>query len=339
MTINISERLRAGRKAEQDKRAGDEIIKRGNLRAGMTGILAETGDVAGVCVRKSHLRQLGIELETPDENKLIMFELGFASEDITYEVLQRSLQPGEIMLREEEIPIEWLTKNGTKITGRPDIVICTKSIPEMGPGKQVNIPVEGGLNQLVQPILGLELKSVHSIWTARDVLFGGQPKLGNLAQAAHYMWKLDVPYKLIYKSYSQLGQSMSDWATKFFPQQGQPNSQYVDYNSKGGIKGLKQFEIVYDLMVDTKGRVCYKLEADTEWNRSIITTQDIERYYEFVSTMGETKTLGPRPMTIDAHGEKLNYKECAYCPVQKHCDAHESAGYDTWLNEIRKETK
>lgn len=345
-TINISERLRLGRKAEQDKRAGEESKKLGVLRAGMTGIMSETGDIAGTCHRKTHLRALGLEAEKPDENKLIMFELGFASEDITMEILEKSLQPGEILLREEEIPIQWTTTNGTKVTGRPDIVICSSS-SERTDGALGN-PMQGALamdDLWLTPKLGLELKSVHSIWTARDVLFGGKPKMGNLAQAAHYMYRLNVPYKLIYKSYSQLGQSMSDWATKFFPRKGEPNSQYVDYNDKGGVKGLKQFEIVYDLMIDSKGRVCYRLESAAsqdqggEWKRTIITVQDIERYYEYVSTMAEKKQLGGRPMTIDAHGEKLNYTDCAYCPLQKTCDETEQLGYDKWLEAVKDKCK
>jgi hypothetical protein len=316
--IDISERLRLGRIAEQDKRAGDEEKKLGNLRAGMTGIRSsDTGDVAGACHRKSLVRSLGIEIEKPDDHKLIMFELGFASEDITLEILKRSLQPGEILLQEEEIPIEWSTRNGTKVTGRPDIVLCDASST---------------------PILGLELKSVHSMWTARDVLFGGQPKMNNIAQAAHYMWKLNVPYKLIYKGYSALGQSMNDWASKMFPRKGEPLSEYIDYNDKGGVKGIKQFEIVYDLKVDSQKRVCYKLESEPEasWKRTIITTTDIENYYEYVSQMAEKKDLGPRPMTIDAHGEKLNYKDCGYCPLQKTCDEYEAKGFDTWLEQVRK---
>lgn len=325
MSINISERLRLGRLAERERRAGTEESKLGNLRAGSTGIMSDNGDVAANCHRKSLIRSMGLELEVIDENKMIMFELGFASEDITHQILLDSLAPGETLLREEEIPIEWFTTNGTRVTGRPDIVICST-----GTSQDVKVP-----GSLPTPLLGLELKSVHSIWTARDVLFNGQPKMGNLAQTAHYMWKLGVPYKLIYKSYSQLGQSMSDWAVKFFPRKGEPNSQYVDYNDKGGVKGLKQFEIVYDIQIDERGRVGYKLEADAEFKRSIITIQDIERYYEYVSIMTERKDLGPRPMTVDTHGEKLNYKECAYCPAQATCDKYETLGFEVWIDAIR----
>lgn len=344
MSINISERLRLGREAEGKKRADEEEKKLGVLRAGMTGIMADTGDIAGTCHRKTHIRSLGLELDRPDQHKMIMFELGFASEDITSEILGRSLQPGEILLREEEIPIEWQTRNGVRITGRPDIVLCT-TIPstddirdgQVGFTVLVKHPASASLDERAKPVLGLELKSVHSMWVARDVFFGGQPKMANIAQAAHYMWKLNVPYKLIYKSYSSLGQSMSDWSARMFPRKGEPMSEYMDYNDKGGVKGIKQFEVVYDLRIDDKGRVCYKLESGDEstWKRTIVTTQDIERYYEYVSTMAEKKELGPRPMTIDAHGEKLNYKDCSYCVLQSTCDSHEDLGYEQWLQQVR----
>lgn len=341
--INIQERLRLGRERKEKDRASEEVKKLGVLRAGMSGIMSgETGDIAGTCHRKTHLRSLGLELEQIEDHKKIMFELGFASEDITTEILEKSLLPHEILLREEEIPIKWQidsvldpdTGLPVQISGRPDIVICTGHEDESGT-VLLDTSITGDKFLSATPKLGLELKSVHSMWTARDVLFNQQPKMNNLIQSAHYMWKLNVPYKLIYKSYSALGQSMNDWAAKLFPKQGEPLSQYVEYNDKGGIKGLKQFEIVYDLKIDDRGRVCYKLEEATEWTRTIITTQDIERFYTYVSSMAADKQLGPRPMTIDAHGEKLNYKDCQYCPLLGTCDKYESMGYDIWLKEVK----
>lgn len=336
-SINITERLRLGRERIQRERADEETKKVGVLRAGMSGIMAGTGDIAGTCHRKTHLRSLGLEIDPPDEHKQMMFELGYASEDITLNILNKSLLPNEIILREEEIPINWTTTNGVAVSGRPDIVLCTDipSTDDIRNNYTGWFEHKQAVSTKIKAVLALELKSVHSVWTARDVLFNQQPKMNNLIQAAHYMWKLNVPYKLIYKSYSALGQSMSDWAQKLFPKQGEPLSQYIDYNDKGSIKGVKQFEIVYDMKIDDRGRVCYKLEEASEWTRTIITTQDIERYYTYVAEMGEKKNLGPRPMTIDAHGEKLNYKDCAYCPLQKTCDENEKLGYDKWLEAVR----
>jgi hypothetical protein len=187
------------------------------------------------------------------------------------------------------------------------------------------------------------------MWTARNVLFGARdaktgetwepaPQMDNIIQAAHYMWKLNVPYKLVYKAYSQLGQSSDSWATKVIniPAPGEKNSEYIDFDNYGKMKGMKQFEIVYDLRIDKKGRVQYKREDDPTWSNTIVTVQDIERYFNYVAEMGPGKELGPRPMTIKHDGEKQNYSSCNYCPLKQTCDSYEEAGYETWLSEVKK---
>lgn len=342
--MNITELFRQSRLNNRAEYKSKEIAKLGVLRAGSSGVISDQGEVAGNCVRKAHLRSLGIELDPPTEDKLIMFDLGFASEDIVYAKLASALaDTGHVILREEEIPIEWTTSNGTKVTGRPDVVICKAAdeLPEVKNPKSL-------LEQIgATPILGLELKSVHSLWVAREVLFNKKPKLPNVIQAAHYMWKLDVPYKLVYSGYSQLGQGMAgnEWIVKMFPQPGEPGSQYVEYsikeNKKTGkitntIKHIKQFEIVYDLMIDNHGRVLYKLEEEEKWEPTLVTIPSIEKYFEYVSEMEAESKLGPRPNTIDVHGNKLNYTDCAYCPLQETCDTYEDKGYKKWLAEVLK---
>lgn len=329
MSINIRSRLTQARAIGRVEHKTEEQKKVGTLRVGSSGMMSDTGDVAGQCHRKAHVRSLGLEVDPPDESKLMMFELGYASEDVTVGLLAKSLEPGEIILREADLPTNWTTVNGTVVSGRPDIVIC---------------------DEARKPKLGLELKSVHSMWTARDVLFGSRdlktgktfpayPKLDNMIQAGHYMWKLGVDYKLIYKAYSHLGQSADAWASKVIniPAPGEKNSEFIDYDRYGKYRGMKQFEIVYDLKLDSKGRVCFKREEAPEasWTRTLISTVDIERYFNYVAEMGTTKQLGSRPLTIDAFGEKLGYKQCAYCPLQGVCDASENDGYDKWLASVR----
>lgn len=323
MSINLSGLFRTSRIRKREQYVEGEKSKTGNLRAGNSGILSsENGEVAGSCVRKAHLRALGIEIDPPTEDKLIMFDLGFASEDIIAEKLVRAMPEGHILLREEEIPIEWRTTNGTKITGRPDMVICAAGTP----------PV---------PVLGIELKSTHSLWVAREVVFNRKPKLGNLIQAAHYMWQLNVPYKLVYTNYSQLGQGMAgnEWIVKQFPRPGEPGSEYIEYNDKKKtIKHIRQFEIVYDLRFDEHGRLQFKREdeADTLWTSTIVTRDDIRNFYEYTATMASDKKLGPRPSQVDSLGNKAGYKDCDYCPLKPVCDEHEDAGYDKWISEVNK---
>lgn len=321
----IQQRFRDSRAALRKEYVQKELLKKGNLRAGNSGLMNAQGEVAGSCVRKAHIRQLGIEIEEISEDKLIMFELGYANEDIIANSLTASLFPGESMRREEEIPINWQTSNGTVVSGRPDIVIGTEI---MGKDK---LPI-------FNATLGLELKSVHSVWTARTVLFEMKPKMPNLIQAAHYMWKLGVPFKLVYKAYSTLGQGMSPWMFKFFPRKDEPLSEYVDYNPKGDPKGIKQFEIAYDMRLDKKNVVEYKPENTDNWVKTLITVPDIKRFYEFTSEMETSKQLGPRPMDIDQHGNKLSFKNCAYCTLSPVCDRSEKKGYDVWLEDVKVTT-
>lgn len=319
--INLSTLLAEARKLDRQKHKDAEVNKLGNLRAGSTGVMSANGDIAGGCHRLGFLRSKGIEIEEISADKHIMFELGFANEDIVYEQLKSVLSEGHSILREEEIPVSWKTTNGTQVSGRPDIVIMDHS--EGSPGK---------------PILGLELKSVHSIWTARDVLFGREPKLNNIIQSAHYMWQLNCPFKLMYKSYSQLGQGMvgsGTWMTKQFPEQGQPGSEFVEYNDKGGIKHIKQFEIVYDLRFNSKEVLQYKVEGTEKWISTPFLKQDIARYYEFLSTMESENKIGPIPLTVKPSGEKANYSNCNYCALNNICKSSTTDNLTQWLEKVK----
>lgn len=358
MTFNVTHLFAEARRISREKHAEGETAKRGNLRVGTSGIVSPTGEVAGSCIRKAHIRQLGIEMETLTEDKLLMFDLGFANEDVVYNKLVSSLPAGHVILREEEIPVEWMTANGTKVTGRPDIVICTET--------------DVGGNIGVRPVLGIELKSVHSLWTARDVLFEGKPKLSNLIQAAHYMWLLNVPYKLIYTAYSQLGQGMAGtsdgWIVKMLPRPGEKNSEYIEYtyykkvtkeikgkqkevNSKieraewdslpwqkrdYSIKHVGQFDVIYDMRFSDEGVVQFKHESKQEWKDTIITRKGIEAFFNRTAEIATTGDLGPRPTAVDAVGNKANYSDCSYCKAKDTCDRTEKLGYSKWLEEVRK---
>jgi hypothetical protein len=334
--------LLAARQKDRDVHASGESAKLGTLRAGTTGIMSDTGDIAGQCHRKAHLRSLGMEIDPPTPDRLIMFELGFANEQVIYDQLVSVIKDDTrqlVILQEEEIPIKWTTSNGTVVSGRPDIVICERGTATRPEGEST-IPT---------PILGIELKSIHSMWTAREVLFNKHPKMDHMVQSAHYMWKLGIPYKLIYKSYSQLGQGTAGgkdgWVVKQFPKVGEPMSEYVEYNDKGGMKHIRQFEIVYDLRIDTHGRIQFRqeprdgVEDNTAWTNTIITTQDIERYFEFVSKMATEQQLGPRPMTLGTDGKKANYSSCNYCPLKPVCDETDKKkySYQDWLALVTKE--
>lgn len=346
--LNIGQRLAEGRQLLRGQYKEQDAAKLGVLRAGNSGIMSIDGEVAGSCHRVAHLRQLGIELDPPDDKSLVMFQVGTANEDIVYGDLVQTSGDNEIILREEEIPIEWFTSNGTKVTGRPDMVICEKKLT--GEELPATFPeLVRWTYEDVTPVLCLELKSVASVWTTRSVLFENDPKLAHLCQVGHYMWKLDTPGRLIYKQYAN--QAMPDFAHRYFPKQGKPGSEYMEFGTDGKPKCVRPFEIVYELKFDVDGRLMFRREDQPEgvWGMTIVSKQDIEKYYEFVSTMGINNSLGQRPLTLGWDGEAKRYSNCDYCPLDSTCDkvakmggtkkvtgSTEAEKYLFWLTEARK---
>lgn len=332
---DIGQRLQDGRQLHRKKFQALEVVKLGNLRAGNSGIMSSDGNIAGGCHRVAHLRQLGLELDPPDDSKLIMFQMGIANEDEIFDDLVHTAVPGEVVRREEEIPIQWFTANNTKVTGRPDLVICRQeyTIDEK----------HGAVPSKVIPVLGLELKSVASVWTTREILFESKPKMAHLVQVGHYMWQLNVPFKLIYKQYGL--QSFPDFARKFFPAIKSKLSEFMGYNDSGDPKNVKPFEIVYDVVYGPNGFLQFRREGTKKWSISVITADDIRRYYEFISTMSERKLLGPKPLTTDYNGEEKSFSNCKYCPLQTVCKKVDlgkrpgtrvAIGYDQWLREVKQ---
>lgn len=293
-----------------DAHAALEKQKVGLLRAGNTGIAAlnAKGDmeVAGKCHRQTMLRLLGIAAEDADYSKELMFDSGRGNEDLWYSVLSKSYKDG-VILREEEVPIQWTTSNGTPVSGRPDLVLCTTD---------------------KKPVLGLELKLICSFWTARSVLLG-EPKTMHLMQAAHYSWQLGVPFELWYTS--RVDWPVMGWAGKHLPKPGEPGSEHIELDDKGEPRKVVPFKLGFVLTTDEEGFIHYSVVGREEQPiKSIVSVQRIKDYYEFVSRMVQDKTLGPRPQNLTAQGDKASWSFCSYCPLKSTCDAHES-DFDTWL--------
>lgn len=313
----LSDMLLRGRNRLREQHVLHDKTKMGTLRAGNSGILTEQGEFAGCCPHQSHLRQLGIETEVPTPDKLIMFQMGVESENAVFRDLEADLPKGQVLLREEDTPIRWETSNGTPVTGRPDGVVYERK-----------------KDHSLIPTYGIELKTAASFWTTREVLFEQEPKFTALVQAAHYSWQLGVPYKLSYKNY--VNQAFPSWAHKFVPKQGQPGSEHVSYNDKGDAKNVNPYEIVYELDSDEYGFIWYRLEGASVWTKSIIRTQDIQRYYEFISNIKETKKLGRKVITVGCTGKTKSYSSCdMYCSIHKQFKQYEH-DYDLWLEKIKE---
>lgn len=307
----VEELFDAGVKLSVEEHAIQEKKKVGILRAGNTGISAINAkgevEVAGKCHRQTMLRLLGIAAEDADYSRELMFDSGRGNEDLWYSVLSRSYKDG-VILREEEVPIQWMTENGTPVSGRPDLVLCDHD---------------------KKPVLGLELKLICSFWTARAIL-QGEPKTMHLMQAAHYSWKLGVPFELWYTS--RVDWPVMGWAAKHLPKQGEPGSEHIEVDDKGEPRKIVPFKLGFVLTTDEEGFIHYSVvgRESEQATKSIVSIQRIQDYYEFVSGMVEKKTLGPRPQNLGPTGEKVSWSFCSYCPLKSTCDTHES-DFDTWL--------
>ena len=306
----------------EEEHAEKEKEKLGNLRGGSCG-LYQAGEFIGTCPRLARLRQKGIEVETLGYERKLMFQAGYTNEDSWVDTLTRGLQSGWSIKCEEDIPIVWETKSGTKVTGRPDLVLFEGDAPRVG----------------------IELKLVSSLWTARDVGFNLKPKMGHLIQAAHYSWKLDVPYELWYTSRADFAVG-GTWEQNTFPKpSGMPEwmRQRVEFGEKKDrktgkaiptIKKLLPFMQGYELRWMDRGQLQYRPigPGTDEWTTTLITKQGIEQFYEFVDSSTE---IGPTPQNYNADGEKANWKPCDYCSLWEVCKKSKSSdSFEKWQGAI-----
>jgi YD repeat-containing protein len=317
MRPNILELFQAGITKLAKEHQEKEKDKVGILRAGNTGILMPDGAPVGKCTRLTYLRYKGIEVEEHSQSTHLMFASGFSNEDHWVDVLTSSY-PHKI-LKEEEVPISWTTASGVLVTGRPDLVL---------------------LDSQEKPLLGIELKQASSLWTVRDML-NQKPKTMHLMQAAHYSWKLGVPFELWYTSRAHFAvTSKESWMLKQFPKQGQFGSQFCEYNPKGEIKKVLPFMQGYELAWDERGQLKARAipqpgQQEQPWVFTIITQKGIENYYEKVATMEAKNELGKRPANLEADGSKSSFSICNYCPVQNVCDNWEKKGLKVWEEAVR----
>jgi len=307
--------VQAGIRHMQREHDEKEQQKLGVLRGGNTGILTADGRILGKCARQTYLRLIGVDCDQEDASREFMFAAGRTNEDSWMDLLIRSGISASSIRREEEVPISWTTKSGRLVTGRPDIVI--------GEG-------EGAA---WVPKKGIELKLASSLWTARDVAVKGEPKAMHLMQAAHYAWQLNVPFELWYAGRADFEISYAN----FFPKQGEPGSEFIQYNDQGKARKIRPFIAGYELAWANGSLIYRRLgpAADGQWKGTPITQQGIRDYYELVDSMVLTGVMPPRPQNVTASGEKGGYSICDYCPIKAVCDKREKGPLDVWVKEAK----
>jgi hypothetical protein len=315
--VNIRKLLEQGQAKQDADHAEQELLKAGNLRGGSAGVVGTDGKIYGECHRLALARLLGADKDH-DSNRAIMFDAGRQAEESWAAKL---IAAGATILREDEIPIKWQVPGTDRfVTGRPDIVIGTSEIREIGalaetgPGEWTADTVEE-----FTPNFGLELKGIYSASSAVRVELEGIPDPKHLAQAGFYSMALDVPYAICYTNPSVV--EIPYWAQKRFPGRG---------------KKLQPFYRIFYLRWNESDQLEYRDEQNDEWVQTVYTKQGIADYYSLIVEMEAKQELGPRPEGGYADGRPMPFEKCNYCPLKAACDKHEDS-YADWLAAIRTE--
>jgi hypothetical protein len=356
MKINIDELFNLGTQLIQKEHTEAEKLKEGILRGGSSGAMILGGKPLGTCPRIAYGRFMGLQLkEDHDIERELMFSAGRRNEDSWYETLTKAY-PAELILREEEIGIshDILLDNGKKyvVTGRPDIVL---------------------LDEQKKPKIGIELKLLCSLWTAKAVLIDQEPKTDHLIQAGFYSWKLGIPFDIWYTSHVEWpimtsppkGNKKRDWIARLFPEPGDANSEMFDYtwyrqddkndfgwtkvkpsqvasNQAGfeaGLLGLPKrlgpFRVGYETQWKN-GQLAYRLHGtgEMDWVFTSITQQGIDDFYRSILAAVESDVLPPRASGLKADGTRANYSPCDYCKLDKVCSSYKGSSVKDWLKEV-----
>lgn len=309
----------------------EEATKSGILRGGNSGLLLPDGRFAAQCPNLTWLRYQGVSSDNQAVgSRELMFEAGRTNEIAWKTVLEASSWPGKILC-EEDVPVRWKTSSGVPVTGRPDMVLVDET------GKNT---------------VGIELKLVSAIWTARTVLLNAMPKLSHLAQVSHYSLKLGVPFELWYTNRTDF-ETKADFSLKAYPRYGEDLSEFFTYRfhenrvrpetgtvskiplteaqyltqrrTPDGKKKIeatpakyKPFVAGYSVQFDRLGRVWYTAIGRTgaETTMSVVSGPAIEGFYEAVASLSHVQ---PEPVTLKANGKPEGYDLADYCSLGKLC--------------------
>lgn len=331
----IKDLLEQGLKKQIDKATEHEKTKVGTLRAGNTGMVTPDGEIIGSCAAATYLRMIGVNGKRPDINKELMFAGGRLNEDHWLSVLEESYD-GPILC-EEDIATCWETA-GVKVTGRPDIVLCSGTKDE---------PV---------PACMVELKQVMSINSAYNVLVKREPQLKHLMQAAHYCWQLGCDGELWYTNRNNL--DMPGWMEfrefpppspelpigyRYYrfgdinPKTNKPRkhqiteSEYLsgEFNRTFYQAGkITPFTAGFKLKLDDTGRLFYQDTRDFRepWVETIVNIPDIVRFYDYVANLEmESGKVPPPALNLTATGDKIGWKFYQYSDLGQ-LDPHYQQG-------------
>lgn len=293
--------LQAGREAQRAEHNKHEIDKIGTLRGGSCGILTEEGDVIGGCHRIAHLRQIGIQAPSEPETHN-MFAAGHANEDI---IAKELIDGGAKIKRETEIPVQIELEDGTKITGRPDIVVVDSDDT---------------------PLFIVEMKCISARGTAVAVHYELKPKTNHLIQLALYMIGLGIDESVLHYASRvkwNIPAKMPSSVKKVTSKGWDAVEQY------GGVQ-IQPFDRIYNVKWAEDDTIEWSTQdgKGMKTRSTIISKDNIMAYYRVVNEIQRHHDLGPIPA-------KDGYLQCDYCPFSEQCERYEETrDYDMWLDEI-----
>jgi hypothetical protein len=303
----------------QENHKKTEESKRGILRVGTSGALLPDGKTVGKCMRLALLRALGIDGDIENTSREFMFAAGRTNEESWMEKLQASGLPLERIKREEEWPVSWTLDSGRRVTGRPDFVL---------------LDAEG------KPERGLELKLVSSLWTGRDVLLKGRPKMEHVLQASHYMWKVGAPFEIWYTNRAIF--QLPYMKNVPWPRRDSELARYFDYSDEDDLpRSMIPFSVGFELRQGAENLEFRPLlHGNTkDWVKTPVSLKSIEEWYKeldkYMDPLYNNGALPPRPVSLLADGDKKSSKQCDYCPLAQVCDKREDKGRVVWVSEVK----
>jgi len=290
--------------------AKERPSKPDTLRGGSVGAIIDN-QVYGICHRKAYLRFKGVETPLP-ANIELMTSQGEQNEEIWLAELRYAMKNGAkakglIVKDQEEFECTWDTM-GTPGSGSPDITFWDKDD---------------------RPVLGLELKNLSKDSTAIGAHYELRPKTDHLIQAANYSLRMGdlyrngdpLPYQLVYSS-------RSIWTLPKDNPNGKADKRRTaalrggyDINSYfGRPNSISPFHRVYNLHWDVDGTLRYWTAGLKQWQKTKLTRQSIEDYYQVVATgIDDKNNLGPRPTSLHLDS-KSAYSPCGFCNFSSVCD-------------------
>jgi len=300
--LDIRKLLEQGHEIMRQEHAAKEQEVLGHPRIGSIGIVADDDRIYGVCHRKGHARQLGIDTPVAFSQE-ILFKAGEANEDTWDLILSAAKRHPDSawngkLLSHDDVPVKsHIPGVPLEVLGHPDKVLADD---------------DGN------PILGIELKGIFGYTTAISVYYENTPKNDNLIQSAGYSYFKKLPYVLAYTSPS--------WVKLQFDRK------------KYGDSNIKPFYRMFYL--EWRDEVLwYRDEFQTDWVKTNITPQGIKRYYQLLEEMKQAKELGPRPTADYVHGKPNKWDACGLCEWKLACERYDQTkDYDGWIEDIKHVT-